>query len=417
VDNVTHTLAGALVAQTIAELWPRAPDGIDPERRRRALIWILVAGNNLPDLDFVYTRVTGGKLGYLLHHRGHTHTLVGASIAAALLTLGTELWARRRAIGWSVADRRLLLACCALGPLLHIAMDFANDYGIHPFWPVYDGWFYGDSVFIVEPLLFAAAAPLVFLAKTRVWRAVTGVTLTAGLGLTWAVEFVPRASAIAVNALGFALLAVGLRARRRTAALSGVGAWLAVTLTFVLAGTAARQKLDVFVRANDRGRTTYDRVLTAMPANPLCWSVLLVQSEGGVYHARRGMLSIAPGLFDVGSCPRAPGEPTAPLVAAAAPAAPGLVWRGELALPIAELAALAKRHCEVAAFLRFARVPWFVSEPGRLVVGDLRYDREPELGFAELALELAPTRCPRFVPPWIPPRQDLLNALESSPGR
>jgi inner membrane protein len=86
-----------------------------------------------------------------------------------------------------------------------------------------------------------------------------------------------------------------------------------------------------------------------------------------------------------------------------------VIWRGELALPISELVQLAQTHCEFAAFLRYARVPWSSREAGQLIVGDLRYDREPGLGFAELALDPVPASCPRFVPPWRPPRSDLLR--------
>jgi hypothetical protein len=50
---------------------------------------------------------------------------------------------------------------------------------------------------------------------------------------------------------------------------------------------------------------------------------------------------------------------------------------------------------------------------GQTVIGDLRYDREVELSFAELELSGAHP-CPQFVPPWIPPRSDL---LEDEPQR
>jgi hypothetical protein len=65
--------------------------------------------------------------------------------------------------------------------------------------------------------------------------------------------------------------------------------------------------------------------------------------------------------------------------------------------------------CEAAAAMRFIRAPWLAEINGEPVLGDLRYDREKELGFAELALEDPPPRCPRLVPPWQPPRADLLR--------
>ena len=59
--------------------------------------------------------------------------------------------------------------------------------------------------------------------------------------------------------------------------------------------------------------------------------------------------------------------------------------------------------------LRFARVPWAMPTGANWIVGDLRYDREPELGLAELETNLLDEQCPAHVPPWTPPRADLLN--------
>ena len=63
--------------------------------------------------------------------------------------------------------------------------------------------------------------------------------------------------------------------------------------------------------------------------------------------------------------------------------------------------------CEAAAFMQFARVPWAMEETDRLIAGDLRYDREPTLGFAEIELKGA-TNCPA-PQPWLPPRKYLLQ--------
>ena len=41
---------------------------------------------------------------------------------------------------------------------------------------------------------------------------------------------------------------------------------------------------------------------------------------------------------------------------------------------------------------------------------DLRYDRSPGLDFTELEGTIPPSECPRFVPPWLPPRHELLPA-------
>ena len=125
----------------------------------RGAAWLVsAAANNLPDLDFVYVAITGGRLGYLLHHRGHTHTL-GAAPILALLTwaLVAYVWKRRgRAL---TRDDHGWLGALPLGGIaLHVGMDSLNDYGVHPLWPLSGRWFHGDTIFIVEPLFWVALA-------------------------------------------------------------------------------------------------------------------------------------------------------------------------------------------------------------------------------------------------------------------
>jgi inner membrane protein len=70
--------------------------------------------------------------------------------------------------------------------------------------------------------------------------------------------------------------------------------------------------------------------------------------------------------------------------------------------------AVIRDHCDAAVFMRFARAPWIAQRDGRWIIGDLRYDREPELGFAELALDGTSRECMSRMPPWTAPRRDLL---------
>src|SRR5262245_59270863 len=106
-DNVTHALFGVLVAEALHRTVPPSEPGLAPRDRRRSLVWLLVAGSNLPDLDFVYARITPGKLGYLLHHRGHSHTFVAALAFGALLFFTARVVLRRRSPSPSSEDQRL----------------------------------------------------------------------------------------------------------------------------------------------------------------------------------------------------------------------------------------------------------------------------------------------------------------------
>jgi hypothetical protein len=76
---------------------------------------------------------------------------------------------------------------------------------------------------------------------------------------------------------------------------------------------------------------------------------------------------------------------------------------------------LAQHDCRFRAWLGFVRVPAVSSVmlpngSGALerVATDLRYDRAPELDFADMRLDRA-VDCPTWLPPWRHPRADLLD--------
>ena len=105
------------------------------------------------------------------HARGHTHTLLVATL------LGS-------ALGLFLSKGRALYALVgALVCMLHIFADFWNDYGVHPCWPILNRWFYGDMIFIVEPLLWLAITLAVYSMRFTTGFSAVLVTLW---GLTFA---------------------------------------------------------------------------------------------------------------------------------------------------------------------------------------------------------------------------------------
>ena len=71
--------------------------------------------------------------------------------------------------------------CIGKGRELHLAMDFANNYGVHPFWPLSGRWFYGDTIFIIEPLWLVLLIPVLAHRLERRWLKVLLWCLLAAL--------------------------------------------------------------------------------------------------------------------------------------------------------------------------------------------------------------------------------------------
>ena len=75
-DNLTHSLIGIAVAQWAGRSAAPSKSEDEVKSRNSLWMWTSILGNNFPDLDVLYTAITPGVLGRLLHHRGHTHTLI-----------------------------------------------------------------------------------------------------------------------------------------------------------------------------------------------------------------------------------------------------------------------------------------------------------------------------------------------------
>jgi inner membrane protein len=414
-DNLTHTLAGFLLAE--AAVQARARQGQPSATFRTAAYVASALVNNAPDIDFVYAGITERPIGYLLHHRGHSHTVpVGLAIGLATAAVTIEL-ARRKSWAWSRADRIALLAVCCAGPLVHVAMDFSNNYGVRPFWPASCRTLYGDAVFIVEPFFWAIAVPpLLFAARTRVGRLVLAAVLVLGVAVCWMVTFTPEttrvvspimAAAVTITAAVSMLTAWRLAPGARIA--YGFAASWAMAALFFGASSAARASIRSSAMAP--GREIHDVVITPFPANPLCATALVVATEGNDYVVRRARVAAFPTVLESDRCPTAAfGDPTAPLSPIAADATAAVTWKDEFRAPLRELSDLARQNCRAAALFRFLRVPYWVEVgDGDIVLGDLRYDRQRGLDFSDVQIEKNPRRCPEAVPPWVPPRRDVLD--------
>lgn len=423
VDNLTHSIAGMLIAEATLQ---RADAGTRKLHRGMMYTTSIVA-NNLPDTDFVLSPLTEGKLGYLLHHRGHTHTvLVGLGLALVQWGICSAWLRRRNAQDWWPASR-LVAFVSLVGVLLHLLLDFGNNYGVHPFWPFDSSWYYGDTVFIIEPWWWSiGGATFVRLVHSRaaklVQLAIWGLGFIAPWLLPLPIESAVYGSVLALVALASA--AVPLTGLKRLGGAACGLALLYVSQKFAH-GSAMTQVLSVLrqddwhyvvpARGQPRQAGIFDIAMTPLPTTPWCWDVLMVgraplerkpestfkTPPAMAYVVRVGRATALPWVSPK-RCPLMREAPTAPLESVVGATSERVVWDGEYRVPEEALLALS-RSCWGAAFLRFARVPFVTGE--QPVVGDLRYDRSPELEFSELELPPATAPCPQWVPPWVNARQ------------
>lgn len=177
-DNLTHSLVGALIGQA----------GL--KRKTGLAMPALVIGANLPDVDaacFFWLEGTE-HLGF---RRGITHgppALVLLPLMLAGLLYGFDRWQAKRG---KRPDGRLpvhfgwLYGLAFIGSLTHPALDWLNVYGIRLLEPFSSRWFYGDTLFIIDVWLWALMGFATWFSLRRErnskswrWPAVTAIVLS-----------------------------------------------------------------------------------------------------------------------------------------------------------------------------------------------------------------------------------------------
>lgn len=143
-EPVTHILFGATLGRV----------GLNRKTGLATLTLALAA--EAPDIDMLLWPI--GPVTNFAHHRGATHTFLGAPFVAAgtlALVYGIyQLWfVRRGRITRVPVDWKLLYGYALFGCLTHILLDFTNNYGVHPFAPFNPKWYSWDIVYIVEPVI------------------------------------------------------------------------------------------------------------------------------------------------------------------------------------------------------------------------------------------------------------------------
>lgn len=156
-DNIAHALTGAALG------------GAGLRRLSGLAMPALMLSANLPDID-VFGVPFGGGLAW---RRGWTHGPIATVILPALLALlivAFDRWQARR--GKRPEERqpvglKPMLLLCYIGLASHLFLDLLNTYGIRLLMPFSDRWFYGDVLFIVDPLVWLMLGFGLWLSRRR----------------------------------------------------------------------------------------------------------------------------------------------------------------------------------------------------------------------------------------------------------
>lgn len=150
-DNLTHSFAGALLAQMgLKKLTGRATA-------------TLVIAANIPDIDAVATLLGTESLAL---RRGITHGPIALVLLPVVLTGLVLLWNRWRPSAEPVRPLPLLL-CAAIGTISHPALDWLNSYGVRLLEPFSSTWYAGDTLFIIDIWIWATLVGCWFWSRRR----------------------------------------------------------------------------------------------------------------------------------------------------------------------------------------------------------------------------------------------------------
>mgnify|MGYP000891449774 CR=1 FL=1 len=330
-DNVTHTLVGAALAETGLKRWTPL-----------ATPTLLIAAN-FPDIDIVVGLF--GSLAYLEHHRGITHAMVGIPLLSLLLAglmyaVGAR-WQRRHP-EQERARFGPLLGLSLLAMSTHPLLDFTNSYGWRPSLPWDRTWVYGDIDFVMDPWIWAVVGGAVmWVTASTKKRVVNWIALFVVLAAP--VIFIPTMAWMnKVVWLGTVALIFGLRAYSQLSAVMAQWLMRGVVLALLLYFGAL---WGLHQRALQELRATAPRYLPASeqlqqvaampsPGNPLLQRAIVSTSQAYyLFDFHLLALQLAPPLQAI---PRTSGDATA--------------------------IAVAQRESEFQTFLRFARFPVITAQ-------------------------------------------------------
>ena len=327
-DPLTHTLVGANLA------------GTHLGTKTRLASAALVIGANLPDVDAILY-FTGHRDLALGFRRGWTHGVLALFVLPLIQTALLIAYAKARRIE---VDKRWLLILSSAAILTHPALDWLNNYGMRWLMPFRGTWFYGDSVYIMDPWLWLVLGGG-WLAARQATPAMIGVFSIVMLLLAWVVARRNTAYLGVIVLVGFILLIALLWKSNRelsTAALVVAACYIGARLTIHYATAAdVRKKIPGI-----------DQLMVAPhPIDPRRWDVVARVGD----HYRYGRYLWGNGLTLAND--------------SIAVAKPSREWD------------LARSDPSIRGFITWVRFPWYEVKGDTVYVNDARYLTRGRRGF------------------------------------
>lgn len=209
-DNLCHTLAGAAIAHAgFARRLPRA-----------TVLGIVAA--NIPDVD-AFTYFGGDAAFAVSFRRGWTHGLPALIAWSLVLAWVFARWARARPAPVTTAKGapavpdgdiayRQYLALAAVAVCSHPVLDWLNTYGVRFLMPFSNHWFYGDTAFIVDPVLIVLFGAGWFISDRALGRGASWSAVPARVSLGVALAYVVAMKAMGMVTATAAAAQLGLAA-------------------------------------------------------------------------------------------------------------------------------------------------------------------------------------------------------------
>lgn len=396
-DNITHTVIGLVTGDGIHHATNRHE--MQSVERRRLFLLASAMGNNIPDLDIFFKMFYAAPVGNLLHHRGYTHTLL-TILPQAVLILAFLFTLRGGLISKHFTKRDWIIAgfAAALGVATHIFADGWNSYGIHPFYPFDNSWHFGDTIFIIEPMIWAICGAWIVIELPFAWRAVYFSTFSLVFGFGFSIDAISFTQVLFLIGLvsGVTLL-MGLVSSSKRASIG-------VLLLALLLGTFNyySKRAHEYVKRAYGNDKVEDIALSPMPTNPFCWNALAASVENGEFVIRRANVSLWPERLPAVACRFSEKEikPVTRFVSDAS-----VDWTREYRTPLGLFTSY-QSDCYFKDWMRFSRMPYIHNGLAR----DVRFANRGSRNFTDLILK--PGReCVSDAPPWIPPRANLLTEV------